>query len=88
MHRHCLPVQIRIRLQNFFQEMARADHRIEHPIRMVMLIDLRFHASQEALHAGIVDTLVFRAVPLLLSQAFLAQLTGRSLHQMVWTDEL
>ena len=53
-----------------------------------MLIDLRFHASQEALHAGIVDTLVFRAVPLLLSQAFLAQLAGRSLHQMVWTDEL
>ena len=88
MHRHRLPVQIRIRLQNLFQEMARADHRIEHPIRMVMLIDLRFHASQEALHAGIVDTLVFRAVPLLLSQAFLAQLAGRSLHQMVWTDEL
>lgn len=88
MHRHRLSVQIRIRLQNFFQEMARADHRIEHPIRMVMLIDLRFHASQEALHAGIVDTLVFRAVPLLLSQAFLAQLAGRSLHQMVWTDEL
>lgn len=68
--------------------MTRADHLIEHPIRMVMLIDLRFHASQEALHAGIVDAFMFCAVPLLLSQTFLAQLAGRSLHQMVWTDEL